>query len=158
MLSLESWASFFPVSGGGWPVLFIFVRPWLHWSCAGKNAGTLTSSRWCCNLIFFSPISCQHVHFWIKKTKWPAAFKLCIIFCLRVQQPLRIWWIYFLNTLFTFSCSNKGIKDMSTRCLWFIQTFLFGFASLHLLIKYDPERSKQDWPYQERPTEQHIWA
>ncbi|XP_003458743.2 transmembrane protein 254 [Oreochromis niloticus] len=41
-------------------------------------------------------------------------------------------------------CSNKGIKDMSTRCLWFIQTFLFGFASLHLLIKYDPERSKQD--------------
>lgn len=48
------------------------------------------------------------------------------------------------HTLLTFSCSNKGIKDKSTQVLWFIQTFLFGFASLRLLIKYDPERSKQD--------------
>uniref|UniRef100_A0A3B4F661 Transmembrane protein 254 n=1 Tax=Pundamilia nyererei TaxID=303518 RepID=A0A3B4F661_9CICH len=59
------------------------------------------------------------------------------------------WWltcaIHLCEALVALKlCSNKGIKDMSTRCLWFIQTFLFGFASLHLLIKYDPERSKQD--------------
>ncbi|XP_068424751.1 transmembrane protein 254 [Clinocottus analis] len=40
-------------------------------------------------------------------------------------------------------CSNKGISDKATRCLWFVQTFLFGFASLGLLLKYDPERPKQ---------------
>ncbi|XP_069001367.1 transmembrane protein 254 [Embiotoca jacksoni] len=40
-------------------------------------------------------------------------------------------------------CSNKGINGTVTRCLWVFQTFLFGFASLGLLIKYDPERPKQ---------------
>ncbi|KAJ4949560.1 hypothetical protein JOQ06_021070 [Pogonophryne albipinna] len=37
----------------------------------------------------------------------------------------------------------KGITNLTSRCLWFIQTFLFGFASLGLLVKYDPERPKQ---------------
>ncbi|TWW78015.1 transmembrane protein 254 [Takifugu flavidus] len=41
-------------------------------------------------------------------------------------------------------CSNKGINSMTTRCLWFFQTFLFGFASLGLLIKYKPERRKKN--------------
>ncbi|KAM6916055.1 transmembrane protein 254 [Xenentodon cancila] len=40
-------------------------------------------------------------------------------------------------------CSNKGINNMTTRCLWFLQTFLFGFASLGLLLKYEPRRPKQ---------------
>ncbi|CAG10172.1 unnamed protein product [Tetraodon nigroviridis] len=40
-------------------------------------------------------------------------------------------------------CSNKGITNMTTRCLWFFQTFLFGFASLGLLLKYNPGRRKQ---------------
>ncbi|XP_029927267.1 transmembrane protein 254 [Myripristis murdjan] len=39
-------------------------------------------------------------------------------------------------------CSQKGIDSMATRCLWFVQTVLFGFASLGLLIKYKPERPK----------------
>ncbi|CAL8299415.1 unnamed protein product [Merluccius merluccius] len=38
---------------------------------------------------------------------------------------------------------QKGITDGGTRFLWFIQTFLFGFASLGMLLKYDPERPKQ---------------
>lgn len=38
---------------------------------------------------------------------------------------------------------NKGIDSMATRCMWFTQTFLFGFASLGLLLKFDPERRKQ---------------
>lgn len=40
-------------------------------------------------------------------------------------------------------CSQKGITDGGARFLWFIQTFLFGFASLGMLVKYDPERPKQ---------------
>nr|XP_046258742.1 transmembrane protein 254 [Scatophagus argus] len=40
-------------------------------------------------------------------------------------------------------CSNKGITNSATRCMWFVQTFLFGFASLGLLLKYNPERPKQ---------------
>ncbi|KAM3842813.1 transmembrane protein 254 [Diretmus argenteus] len=39
-------------------------------------------------------------------------------------------------------CSRKGIDDVATRCLWFVQTLLFGFASLSLLFKYNPERPK----------------
>ncbi|XP_061600907.1 transmembrane protein 254 [Cololabis saira] len=40
-------------------------------------------------------------------------------------------------------CSNKGINDTATRGLWFLQTFLFGYASLGLLVRYDPRRPKQ---------------
>nr|XP_020479788.1 transmembrane protein 254 [Monopterus albus] len=40
-------------------------------------------------------------------------------------------------------CSNKGITDMTICCLWFFQTFLFGFASLGLLLKYDLARPKK---------------
>ncbi|KAK3554141.1 hypothetical protein QTP70_019070 [Hemibagrus guttatus] len=31
---------------------------------------------------------------------------------------------------------DKGINSPSTRLLWFVQTILFGFASLGLLLKY----------------------
>ncbi|XP_076025351.1 transmembrane protein 254 [Genypterus blacodes] len=40
-------------------------------------------------------------------------------------------------------CRQKGITDGPTRFLWLVQTVLFGFASLGLLLKYDPERPKQ---------------
>lgn len=45
--------------------------------------------------------------------------------------------------LFLPSCRDKGISSPAVRCLWFLQTFLFGFASLGLLLKYDPPRQKQ---------------
>ncbi|KAF7221447.1 transmembrane protein 254 isoform X1 [Nothobranchius furzeri] len=38
---------------------------------------------------------------------------------------------------------KKGIDSSATRFLWFFQTFLFGFASLGLLLKYDPEHPKR---------------
>ncbi|KAK5853633.1 hypothetical protein PBY51_014771 [Eleginops maclovinus] len=41
-------------------------------------------------------------------------------------------------------CREKGITNQTTRLQWFIQTFLFGFASLGLLLKYNPERPKQN--------------
>ncbi|CAJ1066936.1 transmembrane protein 254 [Xyrichtys novacula] len=58
------------------------------------------------------------------------------------------WWAAFAIHVFEAFmalkvCSNKGVTNASTRCLWFVQTFLFGFASLGLLLKYDPERPKQ---------------
>ncbi|KAM9848099.1 transmembrane protein 254 [Aulostomus maculatus] len=58
------------------------------------------------------------------------------------------WWlalgIHVIESLVSLNvCSNKGINSTSTRLLWFFQTFLFGFASLGLLLKYDPERPKQ---------------
>ncbi|XP_028915934.1 transmembrane protein 254 isoform X1 [Ornithorhynchus anatinus] len=38
---------------------------------------------------------------------------------------------------------QKGITDGRARLLWFIQTFLFGIASLSLLIAYRPVRQKR---------------
>uniref|UniRef100_A0A8C2HL22 Transmembrane protein 254 n=1 Tax=Cyprinus carpio TaxID=7962 RepID=A0A8C2HL22_CYPCA len=51
------------------------------------------------------------------------------------------WVIHLSEALFALKlCSDKGIDSTSTRLLWFAQTFLFGFASLGLLIKYKPDR------------------
>ncbi|KAK2896203.1 hypothetical protein QQF64_006472 [Cirrhinus molitorella] len=56
-----------------------------------------------------------------------------------------LWPIHFCEALFAMKiCSDKGIDSTSTRLLWFAQTFLFGFASLGLLLKYKPDgRSKR---------------
>ncbi|XP_008298384.1 transmembrane protein 254 [Stegastes partitus] len=58
------------------------------------------------------------------------------------------WWATWAIHLFEACialrvCSHKGISNGTTRFMWFFQTFLFGFASLSLLLKYDPERPKQ---------------
>lgn len=58
------------------------------------------------------------------------------------------WWaalaIHVAEALVSLKiCRNKGIDSMATRCMWFTQTLLFGFASLGLLLKFDPERRKQ---------------
>ncbi|KAM7385122.1 hypothetical protein PAMP_001219 [Pampus punctatissimus] len=57
---------------------------------------------------------------------------------------LSAWAVHLFEALIALKmCSNKGINNMATRCMWFFQTFLFGFASLSLLLKYDPKRPKQ---------------
>ncbi|XP_026209693.1 transmembrane protein 254 [Anabas testudineus] len=58
------------------------------------------------------------------------------------------WWAaWAVHTFEAFIalkvCSNKGINNTATRYLWFIQTILFGFASLGLLLKYNPEHRKR---------------
>ncbi|KAM9726585.1 transmembrane protein 254 isoform 1-T1 [Menidia menidia] len=58
------------------------------------------------------------------------------------------WWAAFAIHVFESLvalkvCSDKGINNTGTRCLWFLQTFLFGITSLGLLLKYDPKRPKQ---------------
>ncbi|KAG8521832.1 Transmembrane protein 254, partial [Galemys pyrenaicus] len=40
-------------------------------------------------------------------------------------------------------CKNKGITNGRARLFWFLQTFLFGIASLSILIAYRPKRQKQ---------------
>uniref|UniRef100_A0A3Q4AZY2 Transmembrane protein 254 n=1 Tax=Mola mola TaxID=94237 RepID=A0A3Q4AZY2_MOLML len=58
------------------------------------------------------------------------------------------WWvafaIHFFEGLYSLKlCSDKGITSVATRCLWFVQSFLFGILSLRLLLKHDPKRPKQ---------------
>lgn len=59
------------------------------------------------------------------------------------------WWAAFAIHVFeaVYSqkvCSEKGVHGLGARLLWFLQTFLFGFASLGLLLKFNPEqRPKQ---------------
>ncbi|XP_063047998.1 transmembrane protein 254 [Engraulis encrasicolus] len=58
------------------------------------------------------------------------------------------WWLAWAIHLFEALvamkiCSDKGVESPTARCLWFVQTFLYGFASLGLLIKYKPDRLKQ---------------
>ncbi|TMS04242.1 Transmembrane protein 254 [Larimichthys crocea] len=57
---------------------------------------------------------------------------------------LAAWAVHLFEAVVAWRvCSNKGINNTAIRCLWFVQTFLFGFASLGLLLKYNPERRKQ---------------
>ncbi|XP_012717841.2 transmembrane protein 254 isoform X1 [Fundulus heteroclitus] len=58
------------------------------------------------------------------------------------------WWaafaIHVAEAVYALKvCSAKGISSPTARFLWFFQTFLFGFASLGLLLKYDPKRLKK---------------
>ncbi|CAB1312482.1 unnamed protein product [Coregonus sp. 'balchen'] len=55
------------------------------------------------------------------------------------------WVVHVAEALVAMKvCSNKGVDGTMTRCLWFVQTVLFGFASLGLLLKYKPDhRTKQ---------------
>uniref|UniRef100_A0A3B3H5U8 Transmembrane protein 254 n=1 Tax=Oryzias latipes TaxID=8090 RepID=A0A3B3H5U8_ORYLA len=66
----------------------------------------------------------------------------------RCPSRISLWWAAFAIHVFEAIvslrvCSNKGISNSGVRCLWFVQTFLFGFASLGLLLKYNPQRPKQ---------------
>ncbi|XP_041922035.1 transmembrane protein 254 [Alosa pseudoharengus] len=56
------------------------------------------------------------------------------------------WAIHFFEAVVAMKiCSDKGVGSLKARCMWFVQTFLFGFASLGLLIKYKPDHlSKED--------------
>ncbi|XP_074089065.1 transmembrane protein 254 isoform X2 [Macrotis lagotis] len=40
-------------------------------------------------------------------------------------------------------CNKKGITNGRARLLWFLQTFLFGIASLSILIAYKPYHRKK---------------
>ncbi|KAM7336386.1 transmembrane protein 254 isoform X1 [Alexandromys fortis] len=41
-------------------------------------------------------------------------------------------------------CKHKGITDGQAQLLWFLQTFLFGIASLSILIAYRPKHKKHN--------------
>ncbi|XP_044095865.1 transmembrane protein 254 isoform X1 [Neovison vison] len=54
------------------------------------------------------------------------------------------WLIHVGESLYAMVlCKSKGITDGRAQLLWFLQTFLFGIASLSILIAYRPKRQKQ---------------
>ncbi|XP_006837504.1 PREDICTED: transmembrane protein 254-like [Chrysochloris asiatica] len=54
------------------------------------------------------------------------------------------WLIHVGESLYAMVlCKSKGITNGRARLLWFTQTFLFGIASLSILIAYKPKRQKQ---------------
>merc|ERR1712131_54467 len=71
----------------------------------------------------FSKYMANNHHGWLLKGYWAA------------------WAIHVMEASIAMRvCREKGVTGTVTRCLWFIQTMLFGFASLGLLIKYKPDR------------------
>ncbi|XP_075073236.1 transmembrane protein 254 isoform X1 [Mixophyes fleayi] len=51
------------------------------------------------------------------------------------------WAVHVAEALYSLQlCSTKGIMDVGVRIQWVIQTFLFGIASLSLLIAYNPAK------------------
>ncbi|XP_038599832.1 transmembrane protein 254 isoform X2 [Tachyglossus aculeatus] len=54
------------------------------------------------------------------------------------------WLVHIFESLYALVlCRRKGITNGQARLSWFVQTFLFGIASLSLLIAYRPVRQKQ---------------
>ncbi|XP_060498335.1 transmembrane protein 254 isoform X1 [Panthera onca] len=54
------------------------------------------------------------------------------------------WLIHVGEALYAMVlCKSKGITDGRAQVLWFLQTFLFGVASLSILIAYRPKHQKQ---------------
>uniref|UniRef100_A0A674IH90 Transmembrane protein 254 n=1 Tax=Terrapene triunguis TaxID=2587831 RepID=A0A674IH90_9SAUR len=54
------------------------------------------------------------------------------------------WGIHIAEALYSIKlCKTKGITDSSVQRRWFIQTFLFGIASLSHLLAYKPPPKKQ---------------
>ncbi|KAM7226819.1 hypothetical protein CapIbe_021894 [Capra ibex] len=54
------------------------------------------------------------------------------------------WMIHVGESLYAIVlCKSKGITNTWTQLLWFLQTFLFGMASLYYLIAFRPKRQKQ---------------
>ncbi|XP_016051015.1 PREDICTED: transmembrane protein 254 [Miniopterus natalensis] len=53
------------------------------------------------------------------------------------------WLIHVGESLYAMVlCKSKGITNGRAQLLWFLQTFLFGIASLSILIAYRPKRQK----------------
>ncbi|XP_039623932.1 transmembrane protein 254 isoform X1 [Polypterus senegalus] len=60
----------------------------------------------------------------------------------------RGWWvawaIHIAEALYSLKvCREKGINNKAICGLWFLQTFLFGIASLSLLLQYKPPTSRK---------------
>ncbi|KAM5166784.1 transmembrane protein 254-like [Callospermophilus lateralis] len=53
------------------------------------------------------------------------------------------WLIHVGESLYAMVlCKYKGITDSPAQLLWFLQAFLFGIASLSILIAYRPKCQK----------------
>ncbi|XP_075697880.1 transmembrane protein 254 [Rhinoderma darwinii] len=54
------------------------------------------------------------------------------------------WAVHIAEALYSLRlCSTKGITNSGARMQWVIQTFLFGIASLSLLLVYKPGKKRR---------------
>ncbi|XP_036592805.1 transmembrane protein 254 [Trichosurus vulpecula] len=54
------------------------------------------------------------------------------------------WLIHLGEAIYAMIlCNKKGITDGWARLLWCVQTFLFGVASLSILLAYKPDHHKK---------------
>ncbi|XP_072280327.1 transmembrane protein 254 [Pyxicephalus adspersus] len=54
------------------------------------------------------------------------------------------WLVHFAEAAYSLRlCSAKGITNSGARTQWVLQTFLFGIASLSLLIAYKPVKKRR---------------
>ncbi|KAM5141098.1 transmembrane protein 254 isoform 1-T1 [Mantella aurantiaca] len=54
------------------------------------------------------------------------------------------WLVHVAEAAYSLRlCSAKGITDSGARSQWVLQTFLFGIASLSLLIAYKPMKKRR---------------
>lgn len=55
------------------------------------------------------------------------------------------WLVHVGESLYALVlCRRKGITDSQAQLLWLLQTFLFGVASLSILLAYRPKRQKHN--------------
>ncbi|XP_034352946.1 transmembrane protein 254 isoform X2 [Arvicanthis niloticus] len=55
------------------------------------------------------------------------------------------WLIHIGESLYALVlCKRKGITDIQARLLWFLQTSVFGMASLCVLLAYKPKHQKHN--------------
>lgn len=55
------------------------------------------------------------------------------------------WLIHVGESMYALVlCKHKGITDSQAQFLWFLQTFLFGMASLSILLAYRPKHQKHN--------------
>ncbi|XP_048843698.1 transmembrane protein 254 [Brienomyrus brachyistius] len=51
-----------------------------------------------------------------------------------------VWMIHISEAFYSQKlCRDKGVDSQLACSMWFVQTFLFGIASLGLLMKYKPD-------------------
>ncbi|XP_069467133.1 transmembrane protein 254 [Ambystoma mexicanum] len=54
------------------------------------------------------------------------------------------WAIHVMEAVYTIRlCSVKGITDTRARSLWIVQSFLFGIASVSLLLAFKPGQQQK---------------
>ncbi|XP_074089066.1 transmembrane protein 254 isoform X3 [Macrotis lagotis] len=120
---------------------------------AGGGAAYFRRSRLCwCGLILGSFGYYTWVVFWPQSIPYQKLGSLGLFTRYLVDNHLELmyygywvaWLIHVGEAIYALIlCNKKGITNGRARLLWFLQTFLFGIASLSILIAYKPYHRKK---------------